>query len=68
MNTTPNLDNWVGLDGVRSDANHSLRADRRLTPGEAVKRNMRCTCGKDFGLLYDNAAKIAYRAHRKESN
>jgi len=68
MNTTPaNLENWVRADGVRHDDSHSLRADARLTPGEAVKRNWRCTCGHNFGLLYDNAAKGGYRLHRKES-
>lgn len=67
MATTPNLDSWIPKDGVRHDENHSLRADRSLTPGEAVKRNWRCTCGHDFGSLYDNAAVTAYRLHRKEA-
>lgn len=61
------LEGWVRADGVRHDDSHSLRADSRLAPGEAVRRNWRCVCGHSFGLLYDNAAKGAYRLHRKES-
>jgi hypothetical protein len=68
MTTTPNLENWIKADSVRHDDTHSLRADRTLTPGETVKRNWRCTCGLNLGLLYDNAAKGAYRLHRKEAN
>lgn len=64
--TTPNVGSWLKKDGVRHDAEHSLRIDRTLTPGEAQKRNWRCTCGHDFGYMYDNAAVTAYRAHRKQ--
>ena len=55
----------VGVDGVRNDDAHALRTNVRLTPGDRVARPMMCRCGKDFGKLYDNAAKAAYREHRK---
>jgi len=66
--TPPDIQNWLRAGSVKHDDIHSLRIDRTLTPGVAEKRNWRCTCGHDFGLLYDNAAKGAYRLHRKESN
>lgn len=59
---------WLRADGVRSNERHSLRVDRTLSPGDRERRNWRCICGHSFGLLFDTAAKSAYRQHFKDSS
>ena len=56
------------LDGVRKDENHALLTNVRIAPGVKEARPMMCRCGKDFGKLYDNAAKATYREHRKSAS
>lgn len=58
---------WLKADSVRHSELHSLRVDHTLTPGDRESRNWACICGYRFGLLFDNAAKGAYRQHFKDS-
>jgi hypothetical protein len=56
----------VRMSAVRHDSAHSLRVDRTLRPGDKEARDFWCTCGADFGSLFDSPARAAYRKHRSE--
>lgn len=60
-------DDGLPMSGVRNDAAHALRVDRTLAWNATEKRTFWCTCGRNFGSLYDTTARRAYRAHRKEA-
>lgn len=53
----------IRMTGVRHPEGHSLRVDRTAMPGESVRRQFWCTCGRVFGEQYDTNARIQYRQH-----
>jgi hypothetical protein len=56
----------VHADGVRFNAQHQLRVDRRIENyGERAMRTWTCTCGDFIVTEYDARAKAAYRLHFK---